>query len=180
MPLINFSGKPYQINDNENLLDGLLRQGIRIPFSCRAGVCHSCLLRADRGTPPKNSQFNLNAQQVREGYFLACQSLVTDNLDVSVPARDAIPVMISALERVSLTTTLITLSTRFSFNGQENEQVHLISPGGYESLEKIRKISSDKNIIELTVERKAGDAFSRWAIEEAVTGDSLLLNKKRK
>ncbi len=39
----------FQIFNGETILDGALRQGIALPYSCKVGVCLSCLARCVRG-----------------------------------------------------------------------------------------------------------------------------------
>ena len=39
----------FQIFNGETILDGALRQGIALPYSCKAGVCLSCLARCVQG-----------------------------------------------------------------------------------------------------------------------------------
>lgn len=39
----------FQVYKGETILDGALRQGIALPYSCKAGVCLSCLARCVHG-----------------------------------------------------------------------------------------------------------------------------------
>ena len=39
----------FQVFSGETILDGALRQGIALPYSCKAGVCLSCLARCVHG-----------------------------------------------------------------------------------------------------------------------------------
>ncbi|MFP2932974.1 2Fe-2S iron-sulfur cluster-binding protein [Pyxidicoccus sp. 3LG] len=42
----------YPLEPGESVLDGLLRQGVSVPNSCRAGACQSCLMKAVGGVIP--------------------------------------------------------------------------------------------------------------------------------
>lgn len=54
---INWQGKTFQGNNQQVLLEQLEQQGIRIPYSCRAGICGSCRITLVEGevTPLKKS-----------------------------------------------------------------------------------------------------------------------------
>ena len=74
---IVFEGDSIDVEENEILLDALLRQGHDVAYGCRGGVCHSCMLIADESTLSrsvfKKSQASLSEGEKRLNYFLACQ-----------------------------------------------------------------------------------------------------------
>ncbi len=176
MPIIYFVGKEYTLAEGENLLSGLLNQQARMPFSCRAGICHSCLLKLDQGMMPENSQIHLSTTQQNKRYFLACQSHVHSDLHVSIPERDEIPARAVKLTPINATEIILTLSTRFPFKGHAGELVGIISQTGVQSQLPIQVISAEKNTIEFVVKRKAGDEFSRWLHDKCQNGDGFMLS----
>lgn len=176
MPIIRFAGKDFSLNDNENLLSGLLRNQARVPFSCRAGVCQSCLLKLDRGTMPANSQKNLDQTQIKNKCFLACQSNVNSPLVVSMPKRDEIPARIINLKQTDPTEILLTISLLYPFNGVVGESVHILSHSGIETQLPMLAINTEENTIEFVVARKVGDSFSSWLHEHARAGDQLTIS----
>jgi len=52
MPTITFDNRSYTLTPGETVLDGLTRNGVSIPHSCKAGACQSCLMRATAGSVP--------------------------------------------------------------------------------------------------------------------------------
>ena len=176
MPIIRFSGKDFSLNDNENLLSGLIRNQAGVPFSCRAGICQSCLLRLDRGTMPANSQHNLNQAQIENNCFLACQSNVNSPLVVSVPKRNEIPARITNLKQTDPTEILLTISPLYPFNGSVGESVHILSCSGIETQLPMLAINTEENTIEFVVARKVGDPFSSWLHEHARADDLLTIS----
>ena len=177
MPIIWFSGKAFSLNDNENLLSGLLRNRARIPFSCRAGVCHSCLLKLESGNIPLNSQHNLSEAQIKNNCFLACQSTVSSPLVVSIPERNEIPARITNLKQTGPTEILLTISPLYPFSAVAGETVHILSCVGIETQLPILAINTEKNAIEFAVARKAGDSFSSWLHKDAQADDQLILSQ---
>ena len=176
MPVIRFAGKEFSLKDNENLLSGLLRNRAKMPFSCRAGVCHSCLLKLDQGTIPANSQQTLSQIYIKNDCFLACQSFVNSALVVSIPGRDEIPARITHLKRLNPTEILLTLSPLFPFNGLVGENIHILSRSGEKSQLPMLAINTEENTIEFAVTRKVGDAFSSWLHEHARVDDQLIVS----
>lgn len=55
---IDWQGQAFRGNNQQVLLEQLENQGIRIPYSCRAGICGSCRVQLLEGevTPLKNQQ----------------------------------------------------------------------------------------------------------------------------
>ena len=46
---IEWQGQQFTGNNQQVLLEQLEQQGIRIPYSCRAGICGSCRIRLEEG-----------------------------------------------------------------------------------------------------------------------------------
>ncbi|WP_142890677.1 2Fe-2S iron-sulfur cluster-binding protein, partial [Klebsiella pneumoniae] len=46
---IVWQGVSFTGNNQQILLEQLEQQGIRIPYSCRAGICGSCRIRLEEG-----------------------------------------------------------------------------------------------------------------------------------
>ncbi|WP_263078697.1 2Fe-2S iron-sulfur cluster-binding protein [Endozoicomonas sp. Mp262] len=178
MPYINIFGHSCQLDKDENLLDGLLRQGIRIPYSCRAGVCHSCLLKLKSGLPPEGSQRSLTPLQIKKGYILACQSTVSENLDIEYIQRDEMPATIIAKEMLTPTRILLTLTTRFPVATDTLSSSLLLSLCFADNLTghfPVESVSGESNEIKIALERKAGDPLSAWIYEHATPGVQLMI-----
>ena len=55
MTVLHHGDLHVALEPGETALDALLRGGVDVPNSCRAGACQSCRLRASAGTPPPAS-----------------------------------------------------------------------------------------------------------------------------
>ncbi len=78
-----------ELSEGESLLEGLLSQGHRIPNSCRAGLCHACVMQeVSECAIPADAQVGLSELQCQQRMLLSCQCYPQQNLSVSLPAHD--------------------------------------------------------------------------------------------
>jgi 3-ketosteroid 9alpha-monooxygenase subunit B len=68
---------------HRKLLDFLLEQGLKAPYSCRQGACSACACILDEGEVKMLTNEILEQEDLDEGYVLGCQSLpITDRVKV--------------------------------------------------------------------------------------------------
>ncbi len=77
-------GTNSAIAADETLLDALEREGLPIIGACRAGVCGSCKCKVEVGSVASSSTLALTAEQMAEGYVLACSSKATSDLQLAL------------------------------------------------------------------------------------------------
>jgi 3-ketosteroid 9alpha-monooxygenase subunit B len=65
----------FQWPPHQKLLDLLLEQGLKAPFSCRQGACSACACILDEGEVKMLNNEILEQDDLDEGFVLACQSL---------------------------------------------------------------------------------------------------------
>ncbi len=178
MPDIIFAQKTCLLKQGDNLLEGLLQHGIKVPYSCRAGFCHSCLLQLIEGLPPDGSQAKLTCEQIKKRYILACQSVVLGNLRLQAVIRDEIPAKVSNIEKMTPTCVRLKLSLRFPFTqlpNKTNASIRIIINTKIAREYAVDSIEQKGMLLLFQIERKAGDAFSVWAHDLVSRGDQVLI-----
>lgn len=56
------------------ILNGLLKGGLEVPYSCKEGVCSTCRAKVISGEVEMEANHSLEDYEVRDGYVLTCQS----------------------------------------------------------------------------------------------------------
>ncbi|WP_085580374.1 MULTISPECIES: iron-sulfur-binding ferredoxin reductase [unclassified Pseudomonas] len=103
MPELRVGERQWSVPAGSNLLDALNGNGVAVPYSCRAGSCHACLVQCVQGLPADSRPDALSADQRREGWRLACQCQVVEDLQVHAfdPVVDGRPAVVEALDWLS-------------------------------------------------------------------------------
>jgi len=67
----------YEIKQGEDktLLDAALVAKIKMPYSCKAGVCATCRCKLVEGEVEMLNNYSLEDWELKKGYILSCQSL---------------------------------------------------------------------------------------------------------
>ena len=68
-----------------SIVDAAAEQGIELPFSCKGGVCATCRTHLRSGQVDMAVNYGLEPWEVEQGFVLACQTPVEDNLVVEIP-----------------------------------------------------------------------------------------------
>ncbi|CAN5398168.1 hypothetical protein BH10PSE16_BH10PSE16_42450 [soil metagenome] len=76
---------------DETVLNALLRAGIDIPFSCKAGTCHTCLSQCTEGQIPERAQRGLSADLREKGYFLPCKCKAVSDMVMTAAVPPDMP-----------------------------------------------------------------------------------------
>lgn len=56
------------------ILDAALQHGADLPYSCKGGVCCTCKARLIEGEVDMDVSYGLEAEEIEEGFILACQA----------------------------------------------------------------------------------------------------------
>lgn len=87
--LLERSGRMFDADDLEMVLDAAERAGIDLPHSCREGICGTCkaLLRSGVIDQGPHSEAALTTSEQAQGYFLMCCSLAESDLVIIEPSE---------------------------------------------------------------------------------------------
>lgn len=76
---IAHQGQVFRVrcSGSEPILDAALRAGIELPYSCRAGLCASCMCQVQSGRVHLRHNEALDKKDLAKGWTLACQAVPT-------------------------------------------------------------------------------------------------------
>ena len=74
---LKYQGEVYniEIDDQRPILDSLLHKQVMVPFSCKAGVCSSCVAMLEKGEINTRKTKGLKGDFLDSNFFLSCQSV---------------------------------------------------------------------------------------------------------
>lgn len=174
MPEITIAGQTISAAEDANLLDTLLAAGLPIPYSCRAGSCHACLLRCAAGAPLDARPEALSAAQYAAGWRLACQCRIAGDLTVEVfdPRRDGIPARIHSLEWLTADILRLRLLPQRSLRYAAGQHLLLWTEQGVARPYSLASLPGEDPWLEFHIDCSRPGAFSDQA--RRLTRDSRL------
>lgn len=175
---VTFKERSIELADGESILDGLARQNITVPSSCRSGVCQSCLMRATDGSVPPESQTALKPTQRERGFFLACQCVPQSNVTVTLPDEHdqmRYDARIVELKNIASQLTRVRLAVPSGYQFKSGQYVRVYRDGKT----RCYSIASlpREGFLELHVRHYPNGLFSTWLSEEAREGDALSISE---
>lgn len=180
MPELRVGQQCLQVAPASNLLDVLQAAGIAVPYSCRAGSCHACLLRCVRGEPLDDKPEALTPEQREQGWRLACQCRVVDDLEIELfdPARDGRPAVVSACDWLSPSVLRLRLTPQQPLRYGAGQHLVLWAASGVARPYSLASVPGLDPWLEFHLDCRRSGAFSD-AARQLAAGDSLGLGELR-
>lgn len=179
MAVITFHDKHYALRSAESVLDGLTRQGVVIPSSCRAGVCQTCLMRATAGTPPAAAQKGLKPTQAQRGLFLACECVPQSDLTVELPDASEsrwFDASLVAKESLSQDIARVVLRIAEPYEFRAGQYINVLRVDGVTRSYSLANLPSVDNTVELHVRRLPGGDMSSWWHDAACADEHIRIS----
>ena len=172
MPILHHGDLHLSLEPGETALDALLRAGVPVPHSCRAGACQSCRLRACAGEPPPAAQVGLKPSQRERGYFLACLCRPASDLTIAVdddPPQDA---EVLAIDPLSADVVRLRLRPATPLPYRAGQFITLLRADGLARSYSLASLPDDPTL-ELHVRVLPRGRMSPWIAHELRPGDHL-------
>lgn len=179
MPELRVAGRQWAVAAGANLLDALNEAGVAVPYSCRAGSCHACLVRIVDGQPLDASPQALSEAQRADGWRLACQCRVAEDLQVAVfdPLQDGIAAQVVALDWLGAQVARLRLRPQRGIRYQAGQHLVLWT-GGVARPYSLASVPGEDDFLEFHIDCARAGAFSD-ATRGLQVGDTLRLGELR-
>lgn len=175
MSNVRFEGKLYALFEGEDVLQGLLRGGARVAYSCRKGTCHTCMLCAVEGDPGEESRARLREDLRAQGCFLPCKSHPRDELHVARvdPSSINVRMHVHQHEMLAPDVARLVLEPETQFEWSPGQFLHVTDPRGVQRSYSIASVAAEDYFAELHVRRIPGGRVSSWLVDQVKPGDVL-------
>ena len=180
MPELRVGERRLTVESASNLLDALHSGGIAVPYSCRAGSCHACLVRCLHGEPLDEQPEALDAQRREQGWRLACQCRIVDDLQVEVfdPLRDGRPARLAGCDWLSPSVLRLRLVPQRPLHYRAGQHLVLWTETGVARPYSLASLPGADPWLEFHLDCRHSGAFSD-AARALRPGDSLRLGELR-
>ena len=175
MPRITYGRAAFDCTPPETVLDVLLREGCDIPFSCRKGICFTCIMQAVDGRVPPAAQEGLKDTLRAEGYFLACMCRPETDVTVAAAPDAAIfnRAVVTRVERCTPRMCRVFLEPATSLFYHPGQFINLRRRDGLSRSYSLASVPREEPNLELHVKRLRGGRMTSWIFEELRAGEEV-------
>ena len=174
MPKLTLDDQSYNCDPKQTVLEALLSQNVVVPYGCRQGVCHSCLMRSIDGAPPEEAQPGLKDAQIAQDQFLACQCYPEQDMQICLPdSNELIPATVISNEKLTDEIIRLILEPDEKLEHHAGQFVNLQREDGLLRSYSIANIPSTNATLEFHIRKLANGQFSQWVYNDLKVGDRI-------
>lgn len=177
--MIVLDGKKYQSNPGESVLDCLLRHGVDMPYSCRGGVCQTCLMRAVRGEPEAAAQKGLKPAMVKQKFFLPCSCDASQELEIAFPDSGAFRFQTTVLSKDRLSKRIVRLRLQRpqGYDYYAGQYLTLYNSEGVGRNYSLASLPVLEPFLELHIRIVKGGRVSEWILNAVNAEDEVTIGQ---
>lgn len=178
MPKIVFEGEDYQCEPGETVLDCLLRQGVSVNYSCKAGVCQSCMMVAVEGEPTLASQVGIKETLKAQNHFLICSCVPEADMLVAAPDRagSSFETTVISQEPLGAEVIRLRLVRPENYDYLPGQFLNLSNDAGVTRSYSLASVPGIDDFLELQIRQMPDGQVSGWAAT-LKTGDSVTMSQ---
>lgn len=179
MPKVVFEGREFLVEPNETLLACLTRHGLSVDFSCKAGICQTCLMVAVKGTPPEASQNGLKDALKTRNYFLPCVCVPQTDLEIARPDDNLISeeTTVSSLEPLNAEVMRLRLKRPANYPYYPGQFLNLHNDQNISRSYSLASLGEGEDFLELHIRRVPGGKVSEWVHSRLAVGDTVRISQ---
>lgn len=179
MPKLTIAESSYNCEDEETVLDALIRQEVDVSHACKKGSCHCCMLRSPELTPPEAAQKGLKSTLKELGYFLSCLCVPEHDMQLKLPEQSDIfsngKVLVN--EMLNQHTMLLIVECQDILEYKAGQFVNLQRGDGLTRSYSIANIPQHSKTLEFHIKQLPGGQFTGWVRNELKVGDTVAVSE---
>jgi len=178
MPKIIFEGKGYLTEAGETVLDCLIRQGVQVEYSCQAGVCQTCMLKAVSGDPGPDSQPDLKDALKAQNYFLACSCVPEGDLELVRPgdALMHVTTVVQSMDEMNPEVMRLRLARPDDYTYFPGQFLNLFNSDGTGRSYSLASLAEGEDFLELHIRLLPKGQVSGWVHAQLAVGDTVTIS----
>lgn len=159
----------------ETVLQALLRAGIETPYSCRNGMCLTCISRLVDGEIPSDSQIGIKDALQAQGYFLPCVCEPEQDIEVAPPEVAEIfgRAVVTEVSHPSENVCRVRLMPAVLLYYRAGQFINIRRNDGLTRAYSLASVPSLDRYLELHVKRLPRGQMSNWFYEELKPGEAV-------
>ncbi len=175
MPTLTFNGQVFPLDTNKSLLDNLLAAGVKIPYSCKTGICQSCILQKVSGAIDQEAQQGLRETLALQEYYKMCTSFCDSDVALTTGRRaDYLGRgVITAKRMLNDKVCILELEPANPIYYHAGQFLNFRRDDGETRSYSIASLPVRGGALEFHIERMKNGVLSNWLIDEARIGDSI-------
>lgn len=175
MATIQYDNRQFACDPGQTVLEVLLANGEEIPFSCKMGVCVTCVMQVAEGTVPAPAQAGLRASLAARGHFLPCVCQPTTDLRITkTPEQDLFsPAVVDAIEYLPKDICRVFLEPATPLYYRPGQFMNLRRDDGLVRSYSLASVPSLDSRLEFHVKRLDRGAMSNWILDDLRPGQHL-------
>ena len=173
MPKVRYAGADYPLAEGESVLDALLRGGANVPFSCRKGTCHVCMMQRVDGDPGPEATTRLRPELVDAGMCLPCCAHPRADVELQAPQLETVFVEAMLSEKRWLSPEVCALSFETTLTWSPGQFVNVRKEEGVVRSYSIASVQEEDYFLTVHVQRVQGGQVSSWLLDELEPGQTV-------
>ena len=172
---IIFDDQSIELEQEQTVLSALLERGYDIPNSCRSGICQTCLMQAEAGQVPEESQAGLKDTQKAQGYFMACCCRPQTALKIRLTENNKHICPSDVIEHKVLTDNIVRLrlKPRYDFTYHGGQYITAWKNQTLGRSYSLASVAELDKYLELHIRRIPNGNVSNWLHDDIKPGDTL-------
>lgn len=176
MATLTYKDRSFEGLESETILDCLVRNGEKIPHSCRSGICQSCVMKTNAPVDGV-SQKGLNLAKKEAGLFFTCQQSLNKDFEIFETGESgpAVEGKIISQERVSSSVVILKVELNSLFEYRAGQFVNIIREDQLCRSYSLASVSNDQTI-ELHVRKVPEGMMSNWLYDTDLVEQKISLS----
>jgi NAD(P)H-flavin reductase len=175
MVSVEYYSQAFPCNEGQTVLEVLLENGQDIQYSCKMGVCVTCVMQLVEGDVPSRAQDGLRESLAEKGHFLPCVCHPTADMRVAnIDQQDLFsPAVVDDIQDLSRNIRRIFLEPTTPLYYHAGQFMNLRREDGMARPYSLASVPSLDDRLEFHVKRLPGGQISNWILDDLQPGDHL-------